>query len=52
MLTNVNNDNKTPAKEFTFPAEKKMGTSLRWSFVKIVNEGPVYGDLKSRSLVL
>ena len=29
-------NNKTPAKAFTPPAEKKIGT--RWSFVKKVNE--------------
>ena len=30
------NSNKTPAKPFTTPAEKKIGTRL--SFVKMVNE--------------
>ena len=30
------NVNKTPAKAFTPPAEKKIGT--RWSFVEKVNE--------------
>ena len=29
-------ENKTPAKAFTPPAEKKMGT--RWSFVKKLKE--------------
>ena len=36
--------NKTPAKAFTPPAEKKMGT--RWSFVKKVNKYPMKSNIK------
>ena len=39
--------NKTPAKAFTPPAEKKMGT--RWSFVKKVNKYPMKSNAKDIS---
>ena len=36
LYKNDHYHNKTPAKAFTPPAEKKIGT--RWSFVEKVNE--------------
>ena len=37
--------NKTLAKTFTLPAEKRMGT--RWPFVKKINEKPAYSSYET-----